>query len=299
MLEPGPSPPFLTFRTLRPVRARHIEAGSAPTFGSPAASSANRGCVTPPRHHELRHPEMWTLRGEQPVNRAVPESANNRARTARQATTGQHGERQLAKRPWWSWGESNPRPLSGCRLRYDHSRFSLCGLRTAGSVARQGSVGSFSDVSGLSHRQRSFPAVLPCFCCQAAADGPRVPPWGSQLPHSPISRSGGEEHGFIIAVSCGAPFLESEQLRSRRTVPGLNVETDQPLVNVRYTPLYRIPATSVRSARCAPSARGNPESVGIGPCDIGSVGPMCAPVRPVRGRAALSASRGRAPGWRG
>ena len=55
------------------------------------------------------------------------------------------------------------------------------------------------------------------------------------MPHSPICRSGCEEHGFIIAVSCGALFMESEQLRSRSTVPGLDVETDQPLVNVRLT----------------------------------------------------------------
>ena len=145
----------------------------------------------------------------------------------------------------WSWGESNPRPSSGCRLRYDHSRSQRCGLRAVGSAALAGSAGSFSGVSGLSRRQRSFPAVLLCFCCQAAADRPRVPPWGSQLPHSLISRSSCEEHGFIIAVSCGAPFLESEQLRSRSTVPGLDVETDQPLVNVRYASLYRAPATSL------------------------------------------------------
>jgi hypothetical protein len=60
----------------------------------------------------------------------------------------------------WSWGESNPRPPSGCRPRYDHSRdLRLCGCRTAGSVdlAKEVAAGSFPDVSGLSRRQRSFP----------------------------------------------------------------------------------------------------------------------------------------------
>lgn len=35
-------------------------------------------------------------------------------------------------------------------------------------------AGSFSDVSGLSRRQWSFPTVLHCFCCRAAVDWPRV-----------------------------------------------------------------------------------------------------------------------------
>ena len=39
----------------------------------------------------------------------------------------------------WSWGESNPRPPSGCRPRYDHSRgLRLYGCRTAGSVGLAG-----------------------------------------------------------------------------------------------------------------------------------------------------------------
>jgi len=29
--------------------------------------------------------------------------------------------RITGKPPWWSWGESNPRPLGGYRTRYDHS----------------------------------------------------------------------------------------------------------------------------------------------------------------------------------
>ena len=138
------------------------------------------------------------------------------------------------ERPEWSWGESNPRPFSGCRLRYDHSRLLLCGLHTAGSVAREGSVGSFSDVNGLSHRQRSFPAVLLCFCCQAAVDRPRVPPRGVAVTSQSdqvIRLRGARVHHCRV---CGAPFLESEQLRSRSTGPGLNVETDQPLVNMRF-----------------------------------------------------------------
>ena len=63
----------------------------------------------------------------------------------------------------WSWGESNPRPPSGCRPRYDRSRdLRLCGCRTAGSVglAEEAAAGSFPDVSGLSRRQRSFPPSI-------------------------------------------------------------------------------------------------------------------------------------------
>ena len=37
------------------------------------------------------------------------------------------------------------------------------------------SVGSFPDVSGLSHRQWSLPTVLHRFCCRAAVNRPRVP----------------------------------------------------------------------------------------------------------------------------
>src|SRR5687767_1833414 len=51
----------------------------------------------------------------------------------------------------------------------------LYGCRTAGSEGLSPTAGSFPDVSGLSHRQRSLPAVLHRFCCRAAMDRPRVP----------------------------------------------------------------------------------------------------------------------------
>jgi len=45
-----------------------------------------------------------------------------------------------------------------------------------GQVGHEGhTAGSFSDVSGLSRRQRSFPAVHQCFCCRAALVRPREP----------------------------------------------------------------------------------------------------------------------------
>ena len=43
-----------------------------------------------------------------------------------------------------------------------------------GPLDRSLAAGSFSDVSGLSRRQWSFPTVLHCFCCRAAVNRPRV-----------------------------------------------------------------------------------------------------------------------------
>jgi hypothetical protein len=60
----------------------------------------------------------------------------------------------------WSWGESNPRPPSGRRPRYDHSRdLRLYGCRTAGSVgpARGPPPGLSLGSAVFSRRQRSFP----------------------------------------------------------------------------------------------------------------------------------------------
>ena len=51
------------------------------------------------------------------------------------------------------------------------------GWRTAGSEdhAEVVAARSFPEVSGLSHRQRSLPAVRHCFCCRAAVARPRAP----------------------------------------------------------------------------------------------------------------------------
>ena len=81
-----------------------------------------------------------------------------------------------------------------------------------GRVSRSSPPDLFSDVSGLSRRQRSFPAVHHCFCCRAAVIWPREPlPVPMTLCY--LTRSGGESD-TLVAVSLVAPFKESEQLRS-------------------------------------------------------------------------------------
>ncbi len=53
--------------------------------------------------------------------------------------------------------------------------FVVFGIHSAGSVGSDDHTpGSFSDVIGLSQRQRSFPAVHHYFCCQAVVIRPRV-----------------------------------------------------------------------------------------------------------------------------
>ena len=102
------------------------------------------------------------------------------------------------------------------------------GCRTAGSDGPQG-----SDRGVFPPGQRSFTpsAVYPCclhrFCCQAAMDRPRVPLPVAMTLYRP-TRSGGESEIVRIGVSLGAPFKESEQLRSHETATATGVETDQP-----------------------------------------------------------------------
>ena len=102
------------------------------------------------------------------------------------------------------------------------------GCRTAGSGGPQG-----PDRRVFPPGQRSFTpsAVCPCclhrFCCQAAADRPRVPlPVAMTLYR--LTRSGGESEIVRIGVSLGAPFKESDQLRSHEPATVTGVETDQP-----------------------------------------------------------------------
>ena len=101
--------------------------------------------------------------------------------------------------------------------------------------------------------QWSFPpsAVFPC--CPPLL---LLPGCSGQAPRAPVGVAVTSQTNQVIRLRgarvhhCrvfGAPFLESEQLRSRSTVPGPNVETDQPLVNVQFT-LYRTAATSVGPA---------------------------------------------------
>ncbi len=130
----------------------------------------------------------------------------------------------------WSWGESNPRPPSGCRPRYDRSRdLRLCGCRTAGSVGlkRRPPPGLspmsavFPAASGLSRRQPSL--LLPG--CGGQAPRAITGRWCSRSP----GLSGGDSELLIGSCVC-APFKESEQLRSHDSASGPDVETDQPLV---------------------------------------------------------------------
>ena len=89
---------------------------------------------------------------------------------------------------------------------------------------------SFPEVSGLSRRQRSLPAVRHCFCCRAAVARPRAPLLVTVCARSPSLGLGGESELLIVGSCFGAPFKESEQLRSHESARGLDVETDQPRV---------------------------------------------------------------------
>src|SRR5690554_6828898 len=106
---------------------------------------------------------------------------------------------------WWSWRESNPRPSSGSRPRYDHSRAVAQRLppRRVGWASRP-AAGSFPGVSGLSRRQRSLLAVLRRFCCRAATDRPRVPLLVAVC-LGRLTGSGGESE-VVIGLCFGAPF---------------------------------------------------------------------------------------------
>ncbi len=125
-----------------------------------------------------------------------------------------------------------------------------CGYCPDGSGEPKLSVGSFSDVSGLSRRQRSLPAVLQRFCCRAALDRPRVP-----LPVAMtlylLTRSGGESDR-AVALSLVAPFRESEQLRSHETTS--ENPTSKPIspwcgdLTVKEHPPQRIFHRSVQAA---------------------------------------------------
>lgn len=111
----------------------------------------------------------------------------------------------------------------------------------------------FPRVSGLSCRQRSFPAVFLCFCCQAAVDRPRVPPVGSRSFLATLtSWSGCERQGFTFAVSL-MPRLRS--LSNSGRVVRLLVSTSKPV-----SPLSMcVPTTAFR------------RGFGVGRCRLASV----------------------------
>lgn len=142
----------------------HRQVGPVRWPRAPNPSSLSAQLRTPRRHTDTPKTPFPGL------GRSL--SATNRQRNCWSGRSGEidpdHGE--------WSWRESNPRPLSGHRPRYDHSRsVALNGCHAAGSVGLTPAAGSFPGVNVLSRGQRSLPAVLHCFCCRAAVDWPRVP----------------------------------------------------------------------------------------------------------------------------
>ena len=103
----------------------------------------------------------------------------------------------------------------------------LYGCHTAGSVEPKLTAGSFPDASGLSHRQRSLPAVHRYFCCRAVAIWPRA---ALLLTMSLLTRKNQAARAkSLLALLLVALFNESEQLGSHEQASGPNVETLQPL----------------------------------------------------------------------
>ena len=140
----------------------------------------------------------------------------------------EHMHARTANTPWWSWGESNPRPSKGDRACYDHSRD--CGSWLPPhrvGWARRPRHGVFPPGRRSFTPSAVCPSCLHRFCCRVAVDRPRVPlPVAMTLYR--LTRSGGESEIVRIGVSVGAPFLESGQLRSHVTTTAIGVETDQP-----------------------------------------------------------------------
>ena len=153
----------------------------------------------------------------------------------------------------WSWRGTIPRPMGDDNTCYDHSRgCGLGGYRTAGSAAPKGSDPSFRIVSGLSHRQRSLPAVLHHFCCRAVADRPRAPLLVT-MSHSHLVGLGGVSE-VAFGASLGAPFNEPEQLGSQMRSSKPTSKPHQPRVKVRgQSTNYRLRCDSDRSVSRAMS----------------------------------------------
>ena len=123
--------------------------------------------------------------------------------------------------PWWSWGESNPRPLGGHRTCYDHSRLRhLAAVAPAGRLTVMPKHWVYCWV--FPQRQRSFTpsAVSPCGpstlllpgCedqapCAIAGHDDSLPPGLNQAARANCS----------LAVHLVSPFYESETTRVART----------------------------------------------------------------------------------
>ena len=134
------------------ARSERITAASRrdPSSATPRESLGQTG-VDSDRIHET----PTTCSGHRPYRRDFVASKNER----------------------WSWRESNPRPPSGCRPRYDHSRD--YGSTAAAPPGRWTSLGGLRRVFPRCQRSFSpsavFPAVNHRFCCRAAMVWPRVP----------------------------------------------------------------------------------------------------------------------------
>jgi len=102
-------------------------------------------------------------------------------------------------------------------------------------------AGSFPDVSVLSRRQRSLPAVHHRFCCRAAVVRPRAPLLVTMTLYK-LTRSGCESE-LLVGGSVCAPFNESEPLGSHARIPDLVVEN-------RSAPCSWTQATGVGPQRC-------------------------------------------------
>jgi len=105
---------------------------------------------------------------------------------------------------------------------------SLYGWLVAGSTGLAPTASSLRDVSGLSHRQRSFPPSTTASVAGLQWSGPVRHCWSrclSWLELAQMARSGGESE-VAIGASVGAPFFESEQLGSHDRLP---VSTSKPV----------------------------------------------------------------------
>jgi hypothetical protein len=133
---------------------------------------------------------------------------------------------------WWSWRESNPRPSSGSRPRYDHSRIVALRLppcRIKWALRPRRLVFPWS--------QWSFTPSAVSPCCPPplllpGCDGqaPRAIA-GRYLPRLPDGS--GSESEVVVGLCLVAPFKESEQLRSHVRVPSF---TSKPISPVSVPP---------------------------------------------------------------
>ena len=83
-------------------------------------------------------------------------------------------------------------------------RLWLYGCHVAGSIGPEPTAESFLEVSVLSHRQRSLPAVHHYFCCRAVVVWPRALLRVTMSLYYLMVRSGGESE-VAVGASFGCP----------------------------------------------------------------------------------------------